>query len=134
MLRLISLLLALVFLAACVSSGEGYAVAEAVQKYLSATGVVPVDTREAGRTHKGKIVYFAPGRNGSPHFTYYEITEPADMEKLRRAAETALKEVPAARKITMRFMEKQVFHQSAGGAGYRGREREIETIVVERER
>ena len=121
-------------LAACVSSGEDYAIAAAVGKYLNATGVVPADTGDADRTHKGKIVYFAPGRNGAPHFTYYEITDPNDMQKLKKAAETALKEVPAVRKITLHFMEKQVFNQSANGSGSRGRERELETIVVERER
>ena len=134
MFRVFVALLIVGLLAACVSSGEDYAVAAAVGKYLDATGVVPTDTREADRTHKGKIVYFGPGRNGSPHFTYYEITDPDDMQKLKGAAEIALQEVPTARKITLHFMEKQVFHQSANGSGSRGREREIKTIVVERER
>jgi hypothetical protein len=134
MFRVFFALLIVGLLAACVSSGEDYAVAAAVGKYLDATGVVPADTREADRTHKGKIVYFGPGRNGSPHFTYYEITDPDDMQKLKRAAEIALKEVPTARKITLHFLEKQVFHQLANGSGSRGREREVETIVVERER
>ena len=120
-------------LSACVSSAEDHDVAAAVAKYLSETGVVPTDTREADATHKGKIVYFAPGINGSPHFTYYEITDPADMHKLQQAAEEALKAVPKANKITLHFKEKQVFHQSSpNGAGSRGREKEIETIVVER--
>jgi hypothetical protein len=120
------------FLSACVSSGEDYAVAAAVVKYLDATGVIPSANREADRTHSGKIVYFAPGINGSPHFTYYEVTDPADMQKLKTAAETALKEVPAARKVTLHFMEKQVLHLSANGAGYRGHEKEIKKIVVQR--
>lgn len=132
MFRLLFAFLIVGLLAACVSSGEDYAVAAAVGKHLDATGVVPADTREADKTHKGKIVYFAPGRNGAPHFTYYEITDPADMQKLKRAAEIALNEVPTARKITLHFMEKQVIHQSANGSGSRGHEREIETIVVER--
>ena len=121
-------------IAACVSSGEDYEVAASVGKYLNATGVVPADTREADRTHNGKIVYVAPGRNGAPYFIYYEVTDAAEMQKLKRAAELALKEVPRVRMITLHFMEKQVFHQSANGSGSRGRERELETIVVERER
>jgi hypothetical protein len=120
-------------LAACGSSTEDYAIAKAVGNYLEATGVVPLNIREADRTHSGKIVYFAPGVR-SPHFTYYEVTDPADMLKLKAAAEVALKEVPAARKITLRFMEKQVFHQSPNGSGYRGNEKEIKTIVVQREK
>lgn len=120
------------FLSACVSSGEDYALAATVVKYLDATGVTPSANREADRTHSGKIVYFAPGINGSPHFTYYEVTDPADMQKLKTAAETALKEVPAARKITLHFMEKQVLHLSANGSGYRGHEREIKKIEVRR--
>ncbi|CAG0970086.1 hypothetical protein RHDC4_01222 [Rhodocyclaceae bacterium] len=55
------------------------------------------------------------------------------MLKLKAAAELALKEVPATRKITLRFMEKQVFHQSKDGSGYRGHENEIKKIVVQRE-
>jgi hypothetical protein len=133
MFRLLFAFLIVGFLAACVPSGEDYAVASAVGKYLDATGVVPADTRDADRTHKGKIVYFAPGTNGAPHFTYYEITDPADMQKLKRAAEKALKEVPKAHKVTLHFMEKQVFRQSADGSGSRGHEREIEKIVVVRE-
>jgi hypothetical protein len=117
-----------------VSSAEDYATAKEIGKFLDATGVVPRDIREADRTHKGKIVYFAPGRNGEPHFTFYEVTDPGDMEKLRNAAEQALGEVPAARKISLHFMEKQVFHESGNGGGYRGRENEIKTIVVKRSR
>jgi hypothetical protein len=132
MLRLFLTFLAIGLLAACVSSGEDYAVAAAVGKHLNATGVVPTDTREADRTHKGKIVYFAPGSNGAPHFTYYEITDPADIQKLKAAAEIALTKVPKARKITLHFMEKQVFRQSADGSGSRGHETEIEKIVLER--
>jgi len=122
-------------LSACVPSGEDYEVAAAVAKYLDATGVVPADTREADKTHKGKTVYFAPGIQGAPHFTYYEITTPADMQKLRLAAEAALKNVPKANKITLHFMEKEVFHQSSpNGGGSRGSETEIEKIVIERKR
>jgi len=134
MFRLLLASLIIGLLAACAPSGKDHAVAAEVGRHLRETGVVPVDTTEADRTHNGKIVYFAPGRNGAPHFIYYEITDPADMQKLRKAAETALKEVPTARKITLHFMEKQVFHQSPNGSGSRGREKEIVTIVVERER
>lgn len=132
MIRLFIVALMSLLLAACVSSEEDYAIAAAVGKYLDATGVVSLDNREADRTRSGKIVYFAPGINGSPHFTYYEVTDPADMEKLKKAAEMALREVPSAQKITLHFMEKQVFHQSANGSGYRGHEREIKKIVVKK--
>lgn len=132
MIRLLIVSLVSPLLAACVSSSEDYVIAAAVGKYLDATGVVPSDTREADRTHSGTIVYFSPGIK-SPHFTYYEVTDSADMLKLKAAAEAALKDVPAARKITLHFMEKQVFHQSKDGSGYRGHEKEIKTIVVQRE-
>jgi hypothetical protein len=133
MIRRLVIPLAFVFLVGCTSSGEDYQLAAEVGKQLGATGVVPLDTQGADKTHSGKIVYVGPGVNGSPHFTYYEVTDPKDMQKLKAAAEVAAKEIPAVRKITLHFMEKQVFHQQLDGSGYRGREKEIETIVVRRE-
>ena len=117
----------------CVSSAEDSELAGRVGKYLDSAGVIPSDTRNADRTHSAKIVYVGPGVNGSPHFTYYEVTDPIDIGKLKGAAEIAAKEIPAVRKITLHFMEKQVFHQQPDGSGSRGREKQIETIVVRRE-
>ena len=128
----IPILLILACLCGCVSSYEDSETAGKVGKYLNETGVVPKDTSEADRTHSGKIVYVGPGVNNSPHYTYYEVTSPEDIQKLKRAAEEALVNIPEANKITLHFMEKQVFHGSGGGGGYRGKEKEIETIVVER--
>lgn len=122
--------LALLFLFGCVSSGEDYEIARKVGKYLDATGVVPFNAREADRTRAGRIVYVGPGINGSPHFTFYEVTYREDMQKLKGAAEEALEKIPEAKRITLHFMERQVFHQSADGSASRGRENEIETIVV----
>lgn len=117
----------------CVSSGDDYRIAAEVEHYLSVTGVVPEDTREADQTHKGRIVYVGPGRKGNPHFTYYEVTSPEQIALLEAAAKTALLHIPDANTITLRFMEKQVFHASANGGGYRGREKEIRKIVVRRQ-
>lgn len=122
----------LAFLFGCVSSYEDSETAKKVGQYLNATGVVPKDTRETYRTHVGKIVYVGPGVNGSPHFVYYEVTSPEDMQKLKRAAEEALVNIPEANKITLHFKEREVWHESGGGGGHRGKEREIETIVVTR--
>jgi hypothetical protein len=130
----IVILLALAFLFGCSSSQEDYVIASRVGTYLGGTGVIPLDTREADRAHSGKIVYVGPGINGSPHFTYYEVTSRDDMQKLKSAAEQALRQIPEAKKITLRFMERQVFHQSSDGSGYRGKEKEIEAIVIERAR
>jgi len=128
----ISILLILACLCGCVSSGVDYETAKKVGKYLNATGVVPKDTRVAYKTHVGKIVYVGPGVNRSPHFVYYEVTSPEDMQRLKRAAEEALVNIPEANKITLHFKEREVWHESGGGGGYRGREKEIETIVVTR--
>lgn len=128
----IVILLTLAFLLGCASSHEDYEIASKVGKYLDGTGVVPLDTRIADKIHSGKIVYVGPGINGCPHFTYYEVTSQEDMQKLKRAAEEALKQIPEAKKITLHLMERQVFHQSPDGSGYRGKEKEIETIVIER--
>lgn len=133
MIRRLVISLVSVLLLGCVSSAEDSELAGRVGKYLDAAGVIPSDTRNADRTHSGKIVYVGPGVNGSPHFTYYEVTDLKDMRKLKEAAEIAAKEIPAVRKITLHFMEKQVFHQQPDGSGFRGREKEIETIVVRRE-
>lgn len=123
---------ALSLLLGCVSSGEDYENARRVGAYLDAAGVVPLSNREADRTRSGKIVYVAPGVNGSPHFTYYEVTAQEDMQKLKVAAEEAIKNEPSVKKITLHFIERQVWHQSESGAGYRGKENEINTIVVTR--
>jgi len=129
---IISILLFLVCISGCASSAEDYETARKVGKYLRETGVIPYDTREADRTHVGKIVYVGPGINNSPHFTFYEVTSPNDWQKLKKAAEVALENIPEANKITLHFKEKQVFHQSKGGGGMRGREKEIKTIVVKK--
>lgn len=119
-------------LSACVSSGEDREVASKVGKYLDTAAVVPLNARLVDRTHSGKIVYVAPGINGSPHFTYYEVTSKDEMERLKKAAKRALQNIPQAKKITLHFMEKQVIHKSADGWSWRGNEKEIETIVVKR--
>lgn len=119
-------------LVGCVSSAEDSELAAKVGTYLNATGVIPQDTGDAYKTHSGKIVYVGPGVNGSPHFTYYEVTNPDEMQKLKSAAETALKELPNVQKITLHFMEKEVVRQHSDGSSSRGRENEIETIVVRR--
>jgi hypothetical protein len=86
-IRLLAISIAFALLTGCSKpSAQDYEIAAEVGKHLRATGVVPLDTREADRTHSGKIVYFAPGTNGSPHFTYYEVTDAADMQKLKKAA------------------------------------------------
>lgn len=121
-------------LVGCVSSAEDSELAARVGKYLDAAGVLPQDTQDAYKTHSGKIVYVGPGVNGSPHFTYYEVTDPEDIRKLKSAAETALRELPSARKITLHFKEKEVIRQETNGSSSRGKEREIETVVVERQR
>ena len=126
----ISLCVALLF--GCVSSAEDSELAARVGRYLDAAGVIPQDTRDAYHTHSGKIVYVGPGVNGSPHFTYYEVTNPDEMQKLKSAAEIALKELPNVQKITLHFMEKEVIRQRADGSSSRRRENEIETIVVRR--
>lgn len=132
MIRHLCIPLCVALLVGCVSSAEDSELAAKVGTYLDATGVIPKDTREAYKTHSGKIVYVGPGVNGSPHFTYYEVTNPEEMLKLKSAAEAALKELPNVRKITLHFMEKEVIHQHANGSSSRGRENEIETIVVHR--
>lgn len=120
------------FLAGCMPSAEDSEIARKVGKYLDAVGVIPEDTSTAYKTHVGKIVYVGPGTKGRPHFTYYEVTSPEDIKKLKAAAEIAIKEVPEVNKIYLHFMEKEVFHSSGNGGGYRGREKEIERVVVER--
>lgn len=119
-------------LSSCVSSGEDRELASKVGKYLNTAMVVPLDYRLADKTHSGKIVYVSPGINGSPHFRYYEVTAKDEMQRLKKAAENALKHIPEAKKITLHFMEKQVIHQTEDSLISRGREHEIETIVVKR--
>ena len=126
-------LLVLVFLASCVSSHQDFETAKKVGEYLDATGIIPENTGAADKTHSGKIVYVAPGVHRGPHFTYYEVTARGDILKLKRAAEEALEKVPEVNNITLHFMEKQVWHELANGGGYRGKEKEIETIVVTRQ-
>ncbi|MDP1653429.1 MAG: hypothetical protein Q8L56_11985 [Rhodocyclaceae bacterium] len=133
-MKRIAVLLTFTFLFGCVSSYEDSELASKVGRFLGATEVVPLDAREADKSGSGRIVYVGPGTNGSPHFTYYEVTTLEDMQKLKRAAEKALEQIPEAKKITLHFMEKQVVHRSPDGSSYRGREKEIETIVVVRER
>jgi hypothetical protein len=123
-------LLASIFLLGCVSSAEDSEIASEVGKYLSATNVVPLDSSEAYRTHRGKIVYVGPGTNGAPHFTYYEVTSADDIQKLTHAAEEAVSKVYGAKKITLHFMEKEVFRQSPNGSGLRGSEKEVATVVI----
>ena len=133
MIRRFVVLLTFVFLFGCVSSAEDFEIAHKVAKYLDATGVVPRDdARKTYTTHSGKMVYVGPGINGSPHFTYYEITSPDDMRKLEIAAQEALVGVPEVKKITLHFMEKEVFHQSPSGARSRGHEKEINRIVIKK--
>jgi hypothetical protein len=125
--------LALIPLIGCVSSAQDSERAARVGRYLDAAGVIPIEeARDADKTHSGKIVYVGPGINGSPHFTYYEVTSPEDMQKLKVAAEDALRHIPDVNRITLHFMEKQVIHQSQGGGLSRGREKEINTVVVSR--
>jgi hypothetical protein len=120
------------FLSGCGENAVDNEISRKVGKYLDATGVVPDDTSTAYKSHVGKIVYVGPGTKGRPHFTYYEVTSPEDIQKLKAAAEMAIKEIPEANKIYLHFMEKEVFHSSGNGGGYRGREKEIQTVVVER--
>jgi hypothetical protein len=115
----------------CVSSSEDYETAKKVGVYLKATGVIP-DTREADRTGVGKIYYVGPGVNNSPHFTFYEVTSPEEIVKLENAAKNALSEIPEANKITLHFMEKQVFHKSVNGGRSRGKEKKVKKIVIKR--
>ena len=133
MIRRLSVSLCAALVLGCVSSAEDSELAAKVGTYLAATGVIPQDTREAYKSHSGKIVYVGPGINGSPHFTYYEVTSPEEMRKLKIAAETALRELPNVQKITLHFMEKEVVRQHADGSSSRGHKKEIETIVVRRE-
>lgn len=133
MIRIVILiLLNIPLFSGCISTYEDSETAKKVGKYLNGTGVVPKDFRKADKTHSGKIVYIGPGVNNSPHFTFYEVTSPDDIKKLRLAAEEALKNIPETNKITLHFMEKQVFHESTNGGGYRGKEKEIKKIVVKR--
>ena len=133
MIRRLSIPLCAALLLGCVSSAEDSELAAEVGTYLNATGIIPQDTRDAYNRHSGKIVYVGPGVNGSPHFTYYEVTSPEEMRQLEIAAEAALKKLPNVRKITLHFMEKEVIRQHADGSSSRGRENEIATIVVRRE-
>jgi hypothetical protein len=130
--RLVAFFVSMLLLG-CVSSAEDSEIASEVGKYLNATNVVPLNTSEAYRTHSGKIVYVGPGTNGSPHFTYYEVTDLDDIQKLKGAAKEAVAKVSSAKQITLHFMEKEVFHQLPSGSGSRGREKEIATVVVKKE-
>ena len=127
----VSILLISTIVLGC-ESAESTETARKVGAYLNATGVIPPDNKDAYTTHVGKIVYVGPGINGYPHFTYYEVTAEADMEKLELAAEESLKHVPEAKKITLHFMEKQVLQQLSGGGVRRGSEKEIRKIFVKR--
>lgn len=125
-------LLLCVSVSGCVSSGDDYRVAAQVGGSLAATRLVPEDTREAERIHKGRMVYFRPGVKGNPHVTYYEVTSTEDMALLQAAAEKALLHVADANTVTLHFMEKQVFKSSPSGGRSRGREKQIRKIVVRR--
>jgi hypothetical protein len=119
-------------LTGCSENAEDNEISRKVGQYLDTAGIIPKDTGEAYKTHVGRIVFVSPGTQGRPHFIYYEVTAEKDMQKIKVAAEEALKHVPEANIITLHFMEKQVFHHSSGCGGHRGMENEINKIVVER--
>ena len=124
-MKILACLLLVFSLSGCVSSGEDYQIAEKVGDYLDAADVIPDDTREANAGRAGRIVYVGPGRNGNPHFTYYEVTPPQDIARVESAARLAVDRVPGAKSVTLHFVERQVFH-----GGVRGHENEVRRIVV----
>ncbi len=128
----------ILFIAICLcrcrpSSSEDVETSKKVGVYLRAAGVIPADS-DANKTYIGKIAYVAPGIYNSPHFIFYEITSPEEINKLENAAKKALVEIPEVNKITLHFMEKQVVHKYGNGAMSRNnrKEKEIKKIVLKK--
>lgn len=115
-----------------VPGGDAYAVADSVKKDITENYGEFANRSIADRTHQGKIFYVAPGC--IPSFTFYEIIEPNDIQRIEELASQSLQRA-GIEKVHLVFYEKQNWiTSSANGAGHRGNENIIKDIVVTKAR
>jgi hypothetical protein len=114
-----------------VPGGDQYALTETVAKHITKNYLELADRSAADRTHKGKIYYVAPGC--VPSFTFYEIVEPSDIQRIEELVRQSL-DIAGIEKVNVVFYEKQNFVTSANGAGHRGHENAIKRITVTKAR
>lgn len=110
-----------------VPGGDQYAVASTVAKHIVQNYVDLADRSVADKTHKGKIYYVSPGC--VPYFTFYEIVEPDDIQRIETLARQSL-DIAGIEKVKLTFFEKQNWVTSAGGGGYRDHENAIKTVTI----
>lgn len=115
-----------------VPGGDQYELAETVAKHITKNYVELDDRSVADRTHRGKIYYVSPGC--IPSFTFYEIVEPSDIQRIEKLARQSL-DLAGIDKVHLTFYEKQNWvTYSANGGGHRGHEKTIKSITVTREK
>lgn len=132
---------ALVFLAACILSlgcarsngsfvchfgvpgGDEYAITDVVAKHIEKSYSFANRT-SVDATHSGKIYYVTPGC--VPSFTFYEITEPGDIQAIEELARQALP-LAAIDRVSLTFYEKQNWSGNS-----RGFETVVKRVTIER--
>jgi hypothetical protein len=107
-----------------VPGGDQYALAETVAKHITKNYSELADRSAADRTHKGKIYYVAPGC--VPSFTFYEIVEPSDIQRIEELVRQSL-DVASIDRVHLTFYEKQNW-----SGNQRWHERTIKSITVTR--
>lgn len=110
-----------------VPGGDQYALTETMAQHIKKNYPALAD-RSADRTKQGKIYYVAPGC--VPSFTFYEIVEPSDIQRIEELARQSL-DIAGIERVHLNFYEKQNWvTYSANGGGHRGHEKTIKSITV----
>lgn len=90
------------------------------------------DRATVERTGEGKIYYWAPRSDGRPIVSLFGITSPEDMALIEKLAEQALREVPRAKAIELRYHQRRNLIVHENGSTSPAAQAAFKTITVSR--
>jgi hypothetical protein len=112
-----------------VPGGDEYAITDVVAKHIEKNYAFANRT-SVDATHSGKIYYVAPGC--VPSFTFYEITDPKDIQTVEELARQALL-LAGIDRVSLTFYERQNWTtMSPNWGGSRGHENVVKRVTVEK--
>jgi hypothetical protein len=104
-------------------------VANAVAQDIIADYGQFVPRTQVDKTSQGKVLYPHPGSGGTPTLVMYEVTAPADRQRIVLAARAALQKEHAD-SVTLKFYARQNVTHYEGGGIRRGPEQLLDTVQV----
>jgi len=97
-----------------VPNAEDAEVARGVYVHIRQGHAGFLDSDQASES-AGKAIYCRPGVGGNTTIELYEVTTPEEMADVERLAREALRVVPGANSVTLRFYEKQNWRAHPSG-------------------